>query len=74
MACDCQHPNGVGVEDLAMIPQQLAAAGTSELSFYIQGVRTGLAIRAQEQQKWQRLGVMLALTFGVLTFLRHFNE
>lgn len=54
-----------------MMPAQLQAAGTSELGFYIQGVRTGLAIRAAEQQKWQRLGVMLALTFGVLTFMKH---
>jgi hypothetical protein len=71
MGCECQHKQGSSDDALLMMPAQLAAAGTSELSFYIQGVRTGLAIRAAEQQKWQRLGVMAALTFGILSFLKH---
>lgn len=72
MACcsECQNQD----EALRMIPLQLQNAGSSELQFYVQGVRTGLAIRAAEQAKWTRLGVMLALTFGTLTFLKHFGE
>jgi len=70
MGCDCQQQS----DGLLVLPRQLEAAGSSELSFFVQGVRTGLAIRAAEQAKWQRVGVMLALTFGVLTFFRHWGD
>lgn len=73
--CDCHSGQGPKVDEaLRMIPPQLMQAQGPELMFYIQGVRTGLAIRAQEQAKWTRIGVILALTFGTLTFLKHFGN
>ena len=72
LGCSCQGNSDGGA--LQMLPAQLAHAGTSELSFFVQGVRTGLAIRAAEQAKWTRLAVVMALTFGTITFLKHFNE
>lgn len=75
LGCDCHSGQGQGVDEaMRLIPPQLMQAGVPELNFFIQGVRTGLAIRAAEQAKWQRMGVMLALTFGALTFLKHFSE
>lgn len=72
MSCDCQNENSH--DALQYLPQQLMGAPAESLNFYIQGVRTGLAIRAGETQKWTRLAVIMALTFGTLTFLRHWNE
>ena len=69
LGCNC-HEQDVALQ---MLPQ-LAGASSEHLNFYIQGVRTGLAIRAAETAKWTRLGVVLALTFGVLTFMKHFGE
>ncbi len=75
LGCACQQQSRGEQEDaLALLPMQLRGATNDNLMFYIQGVRTGLQIKAAEQAKWQRLGVMLALTFGVLTFLNRFTR
>ena len=74
MGCSCQQQTDFGQPDGLMLLRQLEGAGTSELTFFVQGVRTGLAIKAAEQAKWQRLGITLALTFGVLTFVRHWSD
>lgn len=72
MACcsECQNQD----EALRMIPLQLQNAGSSELQFFVQGVRTGLAIRAADQAKWQRFGVILAVAFGAIAFMKHIGE
>ena len=49
------------------------AAGNESLMFFIQGVKVGMSVKAAENAKWQRLGVILALTFGTLTFMKHFG-
>ena len=73
--CECQQQSSRSQEDaLALLPMQLQGATNDNLMFYIQGVRTGLSIKAAEQAKWQRLGVMLALTFGAITFLNKFTS
>jgi len=48
-------------------------ADSGSLMFFIQGVKVGLQIRAAEQQKWQRIGTIAALTFGALAFFRWYN-
>ena len=53
--------------------QALMAAGNESLMFFIQGVKVGMSVKAAENAKWQRLGVILALTFGTLTFMKHFG-
>lgn len=76
LGCECQQGHGHGGQDeaLRMLPQQLQGAGNDSLMFYIQGVRTGLAIRAAEQAKWQRVGITLAVAFGAIAFLSHFGD
>lgn len=68
MGCSCQQQQPHTLEAFG-ISAGLEHAGSSELFFYIQGVRTGLQIKAAEQAKFTRLGVLLALTFGTITFL-----
>lgn len=70
MGCECQ--NGREIEQ--MFPRELLTSGYEGIQLYAAGVRTGLAIRAAEQAKWQRLGVILALAFGAITFWKHLNE
>lgn len=72
--CECQQQQQGSDKALAFLPRQLEQASSGELFFYVQGVRTGLEIKAAEQAKWQRFSVILALTFGVLTFVKHMNE
>lgn len=75
LGCDCQSGQGHGTDEaLQALPVQLAGASNESLSFYIAGVRTGLAIRQADNAKWTRLGIILALTFGTLTFMGHLNK
>lgn len=69
MSCECQQSNALDFAGL----QQLATDNNA-LYFFIQGVRVGQSIKAAEQQKWTRLGVILALTFGTLTFMKHLGN
>lgn len=74
MGCECQQPQsqnastGYGLDVMHM---QHLAQDQSALYWYVQGVRTGMQIRAAEQTKWTRLGVIIALAFGTITFMKH---
>jgi hypothetical protein len=75
MSCECNQQNSLtssGGLDFMQI-QQLTTSDSS-LHWFVMGVRTGLQMHAAEQAKWQRLGVILALGFGVMTFLHRFGE
>jgi len=54
--------------------QRLMEAGNESLIFFVQGVKVGLQIKASEQAKWTRIAVIMGLTFGVITFVKHMNE
>lgn len=71
MACSCQQQQQGALQ---LLPLELAAANNENLHFFIQGVRTGLQIKAAEQVKWQRMGVMLAITFGAIAFWKHVKD
>ncbi len=73
MSCECQ-PSGGGQATgygLDLMHMQALAQDQSALYWYVQGVRTGMQIRAAEQTKWTRLGVIIALAFGTITFMKH---
>lgn len=70
MGCQCQQQTS----PLEVLPRELAMASSENLHFFIQGVRTGLQIKAAEQVKWQRMGVMLAITFGAIAFWKHVKD
>lgn len=72
MGCECQTENAGTGFDLARM--QALASNDSSLYWYVQGVRTGMQIRAAEQQKWSRIGVILALAFGTITFMHRFID
>ena len=81
MSCQCHSQgmqqagySGPEAQLVDYLPASLLGAGNESLNFFISGVRVGMQIRAAEMQKWTRLGVILALTFGTLTFLKHFGE
>jgi hypothetical protein len=76
MSCQCATQMQAQLETplSQLLPQQLAFADNSSLGFFIQGVKVGMSIRAAEQVKWTRLAVIMGLAFGVITFMKHYNE
>jgi hypothetical protein len=39
---------------------------------YVQGVRTGMQVRQMETAALTRLGIVIAIGFGAITFFRHY--
>lgn len=75
MSCHCDQFQGQQEQGpLDYLPASLMTAGNESLTLFIRGVSVGLQIKAQENAKWQRMSVMLALTFGVIAFVKHMNE
>jgi hypothetical protein len=75
MSCECQQQKGVDAAGYGIDLMQMHALAQDQnaLYWYVQGVRTGMQIRAAEQTKWTRLGVIVALAFGTITFMKHIN-
>jgi hypothetical protein len=74
MSCSCEQQQPQQAEVIPYLPQLLAGADDGSLMFFIQGVKVGMNIRAAEQAKWTRLGIILAIAFGTMTFLKHQGE
>ena len=76
MSCECEQQSGSGAPGygLDLMHMQALATDQSALYWYVQGVRTGMQIRAAEQTKWTRLGVIIALAFGTITFMKHIGS
>ena len=72
MSCGCDQQNSSNALDFAGL--QSLATDQNALYFFIQGVKVGQQIRAADQAKWQRMGIILAVAFGAITFLKHMNE
>jgi hypothetical protein len=70
MSCSCEQPEAL----IQYLPQQLMGAGNEGLTLFIRGVQVGMGIRAAETQKWTRIGVLLALTIGSITLLKHLDQ
>ena len=68
MACSCQDNS-----EAMLIPPELAMADQGSLMLFIHGVQVGLQIRQAEQQKWTRISVIAALSFGALAFFRWYT-
>jgi len=71
MACACQQQQSTALD---FLPDQLMGADQGALMFFIQGVKVGLMVKAAEQQKWTRLGVIMAGCFGALAFFRWYTS
>ena len=76
MSCECEQQSRAGAPGygLDLMHMQALATDQSALYWYVQGVRTGMQIRAAEQTKWTRLGVIIALAFGTITFMKHIGS
>ncbi len=73
MSCECEQRSGGNATayGLDMMHMQSLATDQSALYWWTQGIRTGMQIHAAEQTKWTRLGVIIALAFGTITFMKH---
>lgn len=77
LGCQCQQntqqdPGVVQLyQGVQLLPPEMS---DSSLAFFIKGVQVGMSIRASEMQKFTRLGVILAIGFGVLTFLNRMER
>lgn len=71
MGCDCnnQPRPDPGAMQLYQGLSMIGGGSNENLAFFVQGVKVGMSIRAADQMKWTRLGIILAIGFGVISFM-----
>ena len=69
--CRASQQGGHGA--LELLSLQTLATDQGALYWYAKGIQTGMQIRALDQQKWSRLGVIIAIAFGTISFLHRFD-